>query len=85
MNRMNIGIIGAGNIGGTLGKKWALAGHTVRLGVRKPQESHFEGLLESAAVGTIAEAVDFGKVVVLALPASEVADFARQFAHLLAN
>jgi hypothetical protein len=85
MDRMNIGIIGAGNVGGTLGKKWALAGHAVRFGVRKPQESHFDGLRESGAVGTISEAADFGEVVVLALPASAVVDFTRQYAHQLEN
>ena len=35
---MNIGIVGAGNIGGTLGRKWAEAGHDVTFGVRHPDE-----------------------------------------------
>jgi phosphoglycerate dehydrogenase-like enzyme len=26
---MEIGVIGAGNVGGTLGRRWAQAGHTV--------------------------------------------------------
>ena len=31
---MKISVIGAGNIGGTLGKAWAAAGHAVQFGVR---------------------------------------------------
>ena len=31
---MKIAILGAGNIGGTLGKKWLKAGHEVIFGVR---------------------------------------------------
>src|SRR5208282_917654 len=34
---MNIGVIGAGNIGGTVGGLWAKAGHLVRFGTRHPQ------------------------------------------------
>ena len=33
---MNIAIIGAGNVGGTLGTRWAKNGHKVTFGVRKP-------------------------------------------------
>ena len=31
---MKIAVLGAGNIGGTLGKKWLAAGHEVVFGVR---------------------------------------------------
>jgi 8-hydroxy-5-deazaflavin:NADPH oxidoreductase len=33
---MNIAIIGAGNVGGTLGGRWAHNGHKVTFGVRNP-------------------------------------------------
>jgi len=33
---MKIAVIGAGNIGRTLGSKWAAAGHEVVYGVRSP-------------------------------------------------
>jgi 8-hydroxy-5-deazaflavin:NADPH oxidoreductase len=33
---MQIAILGAGNIGRTLGAKWAAAGHAVVFGVRDP-------------------------------------------------
>lgn len=33
---MRIAVIGAGNVGGTLGRRWATLGHTVAFGVRRP-------------------------------------------------
>ena len=35
---MKIGIIGSGNIGATLGKHWAKAGHTVLFSSRNPDQ-----------------------------------------------
>jgi predicted dinucleotide-binding enzyme len=54
-----IAIIGAGNIGRTLGGKWAAAGHEVVYGVRSP------GAPGTAAV---ADAAARAEVVVLAIP-----------------
>jgi hypothetical protein len=69
---MNIGIIGAGNVGGALGKRWASAGHQVKFGVRNPQDPKIAKLLKecggSASTGTIAQAAAFGEVVVLTTP-----------------
>jgi 8-hydroxy-5-deazaflavin:NADPH oxidoreductase len=56
---MKIAVIGAGNIGGTLGRKWAAGGHEVVYGVRSP------GAPGTAAV---ADAVAAAEVVVLAVP-----------------
>ena len=36
---MNIAVVGCGNIGGTLGGKWAAAGHTVIFGARHPDDA----------------------------------------------
>lgn len=36
---MKIGIIGAGNIGGNLGRRWAKGGHAIRFGVRNPDDA----------------------------------------------
>ncbi|MGU3360046.1 NADPH-dependent F420 reductase [Methylobacterium sp. M6A4_1b] len=65
-----IGIIGAGNIGGTLGSLWAKAGHPVMLSSRHPEElkSLVEGLGPNARAGTPAEAIAFGDVVLVAVP-----------------
>ena len=56
---MRIAVIGAGNIGRTLGTKWANAGHQVVYGVRTP------GAPDTASV---ADAVASAEVVVLAVP-----------------
>lgn len=65
-----IGIIGAGNIGGTLGSLWAKAGHEVMLSSRHPEE--LKGLVESLGpkvrAGKPAEAIAFGDVVLIAVP-----------------
>ena len=75
-SRMKIGVVGAGNIGGTLGAKWAAAGHEVVLGVRDPQkESAVErvaAMAGDARLGTSAEAIEHGDVVVFAVPGAAV-------------
>jgi hypothetical protein len=69
---MKIGIIGAGDIGSTLGKAWAKRGHNVVFGVRNIQSPKVKKLLNSADsnihVGEINEAVHFGDVIILAVP-----------------
>jgi 8-hydroxy-5-deazaflavin:NADPH oxidoreductase len=45
---MKIGILGAGNIGGTLGRKWVQAGHQVLFGVRDLQSAKMISALEQA-------------------------------------
>ncbi len=69
---MKIGVIGAGNVGGTLGKRWAQSGHEVMFGVRDTTDSKLNTLLAEtggkAILGTVAEAAAFGEVVVLSVP-----------------
>jgi predicted dinucleotide-binding enzyme len=69
---MKIGIIGAGNVGGTLGKAWANKGHRVFYGVQRPQDDKVRELGKAsgpnAQAGSPAEAAAFGEVVVLATP-----------------
>ena len=68
---MNIGIIGAGNVGGTLGTGWARKGHSVVFGVPDPSTPKMSELLgragESAKGGSVAEA-GACDIVVLATP-----------------
>jgi hypothetical protein len=80
---MKIAIIGAGNIGGTLGRKWAAAGHTVQFGVRNPEDGKFEPLRSVGQVGRVVQAVSFGEVVLLALPGAAAADFVTGYAQAL--
>jgi 8-hydroxy-5-deazaflavin:NADPH oxidoreductase len=69
---MKIAIIGAGNVGGTLGRAWAKKGHEIFFGVRHPQDDKTRQLLQSigpkAQAGTVAEAAASGEVIVLATP-----------------
>ena len=73
---MTIAIIGTGKIGGTLGRALARAGLDVVLGSRNPAGSMAAGDTPAKLV-TVAEAVAAGNVVLLALPAREVAAFLR--------
>lgn len=63
---LSIAIIGAGNIGGTLGRAWLAAGHRVTYGLRP--ESERGGLPEGAARSGLADAVSGADVVVFAVP-----------------
>jgi len=69
---MKIGIIGAGNVGGALGKGWAKKGHSVRFGVRDASDPKLSALLKEAGpnaqVSSVQDAVAFGDVVALATP-----------------
>src|SRR5581483_7286285 len=69
---MQIGIIGAGSVGGTLGTGWARKGHKIRFGVRHLDSPEVAELLKkigpAAAAGSVAEAATFGEAVVLATP-----------------
>ena len=68
---MKIGILGAGRVGGTLGRLWTSQGHQVMFGVRDPQGPKMQALLAdtgpAAQVGSPTEAVAFGDVVLLAI------------------
>ena len=68
---MKIGIVGAGNIGGSLGKLWAAKGHKIVFGVRDVNSAKTQkALAEMGDVRavSIAEAVASGDVVVMAVP-----------------
>ena len=69
---MKISILGAGNVGGTLGKGWANKGHEVFFGVRQPDDEKTQNLLQdigsNARAGTTDEAIIFSNIIVLALP-----------------
>ena len=62
---MKIGIIGAGKVGGGLGKLWARAGHQVLFSSRHPNllEALVEEAGHGASCGSVAEAAVFGDVI----------------------
>ena len=67
---LKIGIIGSGNIGGSVGVLWAQAGHKVFFSSRHPEE--LEELANKAGptakVGYPKEAAEFGDVIFMAVP-----------------
>lgn len=65
---MQIGIIGAGNVGRALGLGWLKAGHNVSFGVRQPQAHKHDELRARAGVESIAAASQAAEVIVLATP-----------------
>lgn len=69
---MNIGIIGSGNVGGTLGRRWAKKGHSVLFASRNPQSDEIRELLADseghATTGSVADALAHGEVLTLATP-----------------
>jgi 8-hydroxy-5-deazaflavin:NADPH oxidoreductase len=68
--KLRIGIIGSGNIGGTVGTLWIKAGHAVQFSSRHPEELKdlVAGLGELAKAGTVDQAVAFGDVLFIAVP-----------------
>ena len=80
---MKISIIGAGNIGSTLAKKWAQADNQVSFGVRNPSDPKFDDLRPLGQVCPVAEAVASAEVLLLSLPGTAVAEFAAQFGAAL--
>ncbi|QHW29485.1 NAD(P)-binding domain-containing protein [Paenibacillus rhizovicinus] len=73
---MKIASIGSGNMGGTLGKRWATLGHRVMFGSRNPHSEKITLLLQDAGAnaqaGTIKEAVAFGEIILLAVLPDDV-------------
>lgn len=75
---MKIAIIGAGHVGGALGKGWAKAGHSIIFGVRSPGQGKTQPPL--AAIGAAAtslpvpDAIRAADLTVLATPWEAVQD-----------
>lgn len=73
---MKIATIGAGTVGGTLGRRFAALGHDVEFGVRDPS-TYTDPLPPGARVTTISDAVRDAQVVLLATPWKAVPDALR--------
>ena len=84
---MRITILGSGNIGGTLGRKWAKAGHEIVFGVREKNSPKVQALLGrvegKASADSVANAIAFGDVVLFATPWSAVEGIATANAEAL--
>jgi 8-hydroxy-5-deazaflavin:NADPH oxidoreductase len=74
---MNIGMIGAGNMGSGLGKLWAENGHKLMFSYSRDTsklEQIAQTIGSNVTVGTPTEAVQFAEVVVLSVPYGVVED-----------
>jgi 8-hydroxy-5-deazaflavin:NADPH oxidoreductase len=69
---MQLGIIGAGNVGNALATGWIRAGHAVTFGVRDPSAP--PAVPNGARYASVAEAARGAEVVVLATPWPAVSD-----------
>jgi len=87
---MKISVIGAGHVGGTLGRRWAEAGHEIIFGVREPNSPKMRDLLK-AINGTVQrmhrvtsdrESAAAANVVVLAVPWASAQEAIRQAGSL---
>lgn len=75
---MKIAIIGAGKVGGALGKAWAKAGHYIIFGVRSPGQGKTQPPVAEigagATVQAVADAARNSDIIVLATPWPAVPD-----------
>lgn len=88
IEEQTVAVLGAGNIGGTLGRKWIATGHQVVFGVSDPNGKHAQSLRsdlgEKAVIGSIEDALGSNPdVVLLALPGNVVGTIITTYAKQL--
>jgi predicted dinucleotide-binding enzyme len=83
--KLIIAVLGAGNIGRTLGKKWNTAGHRVRFAVNDPAGKNAQALRtelgDQVVIGTIEDALQGNPdVILISLPGGAVEPTVRKYA-----
>lgn len=83
---LKIAFIGAGRMAVAIGPLFVKAGHEVMFSSRHPDElkSMVDGIGPRARAGTVADAVNFGDVVILTVPYTAMPDLARDYGKTLA-
>ena len=86
--KLSVAVLGAGNIGGTLGRKWLATGHQVIFGVSDPNGKNAQSLRndlgDNVAIGAVADALSSNPaVVVIAVPGGAVDDIITTYAKQL--
>ena len=73
---MKIGIIGSGNMGGSLAKFWAEKGHSVLLTSTSPEQTAevAKSIGHNTVTGSTSDAVSYGDIVVFAFPYESLKD-----------
>src|SRR6185503_11521275 len=79
--KIKIGVIGSGHIGGTIGGLWVKAGHPVLFSSRHPEElkTMVDGMGPLAKAGTVADALDFGEAILIAVPYKAIPELAKDY------
>ncbi|MCL5319070.1 MAG: NADPH-dependent F420 reductase [Thaumarchaeota archaeon] len=74
VSEMKIGFIGCGKMGGNLAKRFANAGHSVKVSARKIENAQAcaDQCEKNVTAGSVREAASFGDIVVLAVPYKEI-------------
>jgi 8-hydroxy-5-deazaflavin:NADPH oxidoreductase len=84
---MKIGIIGSGQQGGSVGLRWALAGHEVLFSSRNPGE--LKDLVSQAGprarAGLPQEAATFGDVILIAVPYAALPQIGKDYGPSMKN
>jgi 8-hydroxy-5-deazaflavin:NADPH oxidoreductase len=88
MSSIKIVVLGAGNIGGTLGRKWVAAGHQVVFGVNNPDGEKARKLRSELGNGAVIQTTDEAlannpDVVLLAIPGAAMNGTIAQYAQQL--
>jgi predicted dinucleotide-binding enzyme len=83
--KLQIGTIGAGRIGSTIGGLWVKNGHKVLFSSRHPEElkDMVASLGPLAQAGTVDQAIAFGDVVLLTIPYPAIPQIGRDYATQL--
>ena len=84
-DRLKIGIVGSGRVGGTLGGVWAKAGHRVMFSSRSLENDRALAARTgpNASAGTPREAAAFGDVVVVSVPYGALPEVGKDLADLI--
>lgn len=80
---MNIGILGAGNMGGALGKIWAQKGNEVFFGTRSPEKALELSKSVNMRAGSYEDAAKFGEVIFIGTPWSATEAMLKDLAPFL--
>ncbi len=83
--KARIGIVGSGNVGGTLGAVWVRAGHDVMFSSRDLAHDRelAAGLGKGARAGTPREAAAFGEAVMISVPYGALPAVGKELGELL--
>lgn len=82
---MKIGIIGTGHVGSVLAAEWTKAGHSVMISSRHPDElkTLAKKIGPTVKVGTPEEAANFGEIILLSIPFSEIPHLSKEVLNAL--